>query len=77
MLAASRMKFSKRYFSLNCLYVWGVEPRIALPEERCLAGIVAWGKRFLVVPDTANTWVVLKVLPNTWKMLHKRDSEAL
>jgi hypothetical protein len=39
--------------------------------------VVAWRKRFLVLPDAANSGVVLKVLPHPWKMLHQRDSEAL
>src|SRR5258708_35473244 len=54
-----------------------VKARIALPEERCLASIVARSERLLILPDTANTKMILKVLSHSGKMLDDRYAQAL
>src|SRR5580704_1057013 len=64
-------------FSLHSLQIWSVQSRIALPEESCLARIIAWRRRLLIFPDTTNTEVILEVLPRSRKMLQNRDSESL
>src|SRR5262249_44135692 len=42
-----------------------------------LGAVVARRERFLVLPDTVKSNVVLKVPSDAWKMLHDRDAEAL
>src|SRR6266853_1796990 len=66
-----------RYFTQACLQIRSVKTRIALPEERCLTSVVAGSERLLVFPDTANTKMILKVLPHPWKMLDDRYAKAL
>src|SRR5580704_17348180 len=66
-----------RYFTLACLQIRSVKIRIALPEERRLTSIVARSERLLILPDTANTKMILKVLPYTWKVLENRYAQAL
>src|SRR5258708_39004858 len=57
------------YFNLAGLQIRSVKTRIALPEERCLSSIVARSERLLILPDTAESGMILKVLSYTWKML--------
>src|SRR6201985_4027885 len=49
---------------------------MALPEECCLACIVAGSERSLILPDTANTKMILKVLSHTGKMLDDRYAQT-
>src|SRR5207248_6237689 len=60
------------YFNLTGLQIRSVKSRIALPEERCLSSIVARSERLLILPDTAESKMILKVLPHTWNMLDDR-----
>src|ERR1700756_1240540 len=60
------------YFNLTGLQIRSVKTRIALPEERCLSSIVARSERLLILPDTAKSRMILKVLSHTWKMLDDR-----
>src|SRR5882757_4296937 len=66
----------QRNFHLAGLQIRSVKTRIALPEEGCLASIVAGSERLLILPDTANTKMILKVLPCTWNMLDDRYAQA-
>src|SRR4029077_19346733 len=65
------------HLSLASLQIGSVETRIAFPEVGCLAPVVSWRERMLVLPDTAYSKVILKIPPHTRKMLHDRQSEAL
>src|SRR5258707_8281687 len=67
---------AQQNFHLAGLQIRRVKIRIALPEERCLSSIVARSERLLILPDTANTKMILKVLPHTWKMLDDRYAQA-
>src|SRR5262245_46924617 len=60
------------YFSLAGLQIWSVKSGIALPEERRFASIVAGSKRLMILPDTANAKMILKILSYTGKMLDNR-----
>ena len=55
----------------------GVSRLGLLFQKKVASPAFAWRKRFLVLPDTANTWVVLKVLSHAGQMLHDWDSESL
>src|SRR5882757_5234052 len=65
-------KCLREHFSPACLQIRSVKIRIALPEERCFASIVAGSKRLLILPGTTNTKMILKVLSFTRKMLDNR-----
>src|SRR5258708_1187858 len=65
-----------RNFHLAGLQIRSVKTRIALPEEGCLTRIVAGSERLLILPDTTNTKMILKVLSYTWKVLHNRYAQA-
>src|ERR1700733_9610453 len=65
------------HFNLAGLQIRSVKTRIALPEERCLSSIVAMSEQLLILPDTADTKMILKVLSHTWKMLDDRYAETL
>src|SRR5882762_8645588 len=67
---------TQRNFHLAGLQIRSVKTRIALPEEGCLTRIVAGSERLLILPDTTNTKMILKVLPYTWKVLHNRYAQA-
>ena len=54
-----------RTFHLAGLQIRSVKTRIALPEERCLASIVAGSKRFLILLHTPDSKMILKVLSYT------------
>ncbi len=68
---------AERHFTLACLQIRRVKTGIALPEERCLTSVVAYGERLLILPDTADTKMILKVLSHPWKMLDDRYAQAL
>src|SRR5262245_40468060 len=63
-------------FSLAGLQIRSVKIRIALPEKRRLASIVAGSKRLSILPDTANPKMILKVPSYTRKLLHNRYPQA-
>ena len=56
---------AQRNFHLAGLQIRSVKIRIALPEVRCLASIVAGNKRFLILPHTPDSKMILKVLSYT------------
>src|ERR1700732_3669496 len=62
--------------SLASLQVRGVFPGVALPEVCRLGPVVMWGERLLILPDTADTRVILKVAPDTRQVVHHRYSQA-
>src|ERR1700740_1260488 len=64
---------AQRNFHLAGLQIRSVKSRIALPEECCLGSIVARSEQLLILPDTADTKMILKVLSHTWKMLDDRE----
>src|SRR5258706_4251137 len=66
-----------RYLNLASLHIRSIEFRITLPEEGSLAPVVAYRKRLLVLPNTSNTKMILKILTNTWKMLNDRYSQTV
>jgi hypothetical protein len=68
---------AQRSFHQAGLQIGSVEVGIALPEKRCFTAIVARSEGLLILPDAADTMMILKVLPNTWKMLDKRYAQAL
>src|SRR5215470_1188391 len=68
---------AQRHFRLASLKIGCVQSRIAFPEERCLPSIVARGEGLLILPHTANSKMILKVLPHTWKVLDNRNSQSL
>src|SRR5262249_14349900 len=65
------------YLYLACLQIRSVESGIALPKEGCLSAVVAGSKRLLVFPSTADTEMVLEILPYTRKVLDNRDPQGL
>src|SRR6267154_2534709 len=65
------------YFNLAGLQIRSIKTRIALPEERCLSSIVARSEQLLILPDTTDTKMILKVLSHTWKMLDDRYAQTL
>src|SRR4029077_1338835 len=67
---------AQRDFHLAGLQIRSVKSRIALPEERRLASIVAGSKRFLILPHTPDSKMILKVLSHTGKMLDNRYAQA-
>src|SRR6266576_5007215 len=52
---------AQRTFHQAGLQIRSVKTRIALPEECCLASIVAGSKRFLILPHTPDRKRILKV----------------
>src|ERR1700730_8890195 len=63
---------------LEYLNVRSFEARVTLPKSDYLANISGFLNRLLTLPHTAyERKMILKVLPNAWKMLHERNSQAL
>src|SRR5262249_39728734 len=71
-----RLGTAQRYFYLASLQIRSFEAGITLPEVGCLAPVVAGRKRLLVLPNTTDAEMVLKVLTYAGKVLDERDSEA-
>jgi hypothetical protein len=71
------LRGEQRKFCLQELDIRSNKTVVALPEQRHLASVVAWSERLLVLPDTGDHDVILKVLPHTWQMLNDRDVELL
>src|SRR5262249_45128380 len=67
---------TQRYFGLASLPIRRVETRIALPEVGRLAAVVTGSQRLLILPNTTDGGMVLKVLTDAGKVLHERNSEA-
>src|SRR5882762_2019458 len=63
--------------TLGGLEVWSVETWVALPEVRRLTSIVPRGQRLLILPDTSESGMVLKVLADPRQVLHDRDAVSL
>src|SRR5215467_3489284 len=68
---------AQRDFRLASLKIGCVQSRIAFPEECCLSPVVARSERFLILPHTANSKMILKVLSHTWKVLHNGYAQSL
>src|SRR5262252_9119891 len=68
---------AQRDFRLASLKIGCVQSGIAFPEECRLASIVARGERFLILPHTANSKMILKVVSHTWKVLHNGYPQSL
>ena len=61
---------------MTTLQIWNDEPWLALPEDGCFSRIIARRKLMFILPDTADTNMILKLLPDTRKVLHERYTKA-
>src|SRR5712672_173428 len=71
------LRTGQRKFGLRGLQVWGVDTGVAFPEVGRLSAVVARGERLLILPDTVESGMVLKVLTDTGQMLHDGDAVSL
>src|SRR5262245_20558500 len=67
---------AERYFRLAGLQIRSFEAGITLPEVGRLAPVVTGSKRLLILPNTTDAEMVLKVLTNAGKVLYERDAKA-
>ena len=71
------LRTAHRHLTLAGLQIWGIEIRMALPEIRGFAHVVAWREWLRILPNTTKADMVLEVFSDARKVVHARYSQPL